>query len=279
MNRKAVVCIDVDVVDNSDLHPLAGWLYVVIKRHVNRSAGDAFPTVERLAELANMSRASVLRYTDELETKGLIEVVRGAKGAHQPNRYKLPTDTSGDQQVSDSNLSDASQVSERDRKTEETTQNLPVQVSDSNTNHKDINKHQDINKRNNARAREPDFGNVPKQDRLEICRAWASSLSIAPIGAYSERNQHTAAEIFTEGYRATQVEMFVRAKMNDPWWIGKTLTLQKVAELMPQWLLDNDKPRRIVPEGVVNAGQKLIPVEWGVNEFAHQPLNTAVTHG
>lgn len=145
--------------------------------------------------------------------------------------------------------------------------------------HKDINKHQDINKRNNARANEPDFGNVPKQDRLEICRAWASSLSIAPIGAYSERNQHTAAEIFTEGYRATQVEMFVRAKMNDPWWIGKTLTLQKVAELMPQWLLDNDKPRRIVPEGVVNAGQKLIPVEWGVNEFAHQPLNTAVTHG
>lgn len=269
--KKPVVCIDVDVVDHAGLHPLAGWLYVVIKRHVNRADGAAFPTVETLAELANMSRASVLRYTEELETKGLIEVVRCAKGAHQPNRYKLPTDTSSDGQVSDSKLLDVSQVSDSNQKSEPI---LPLLVSDVDSNHKDINKHQDINKRTNARAKISNVADVPKQDRLEICKAWADNLAISPIGAYSERNQETAAEIFREGYRATQVEMFVRAKMNDAWWIGKTLTLAKVAELMPEWLLGQGKPRRVVPEGVIDRGP-IVSVEWGVNEFVREPLDPA----
>ena len=136
----------------------------------------------------------------------------------------------------------------------------------------DSNKHSDVNK-HTKRAREAsDLNDVPKHDRLAICRAWADNLPIAPIGAYSERNQQTAAEIFRAGYRAHQVELCVKAKMADPWWIGKTLTLEKLASLLPQWLLDHDKPRRVAPEGVINAGQNLVPVEWGVNHFAREKL-------
>lgn len=91
---------------------------------------------------------------------------------------------------------------------------------------------------NRARGLRKDFDDVPKSERLEIIRAWADNLAAPPIGAYkSEANHRTAAEIFREGYRAAQVALFVREKKADSYWRGKTLTLTKVGELMPEWLL------------------------------------------
>lgn len=133
----ANVTISETIIDQYHLHPMAGWLYVVIKRHLNRKTGEAFPTAERLAELANMSRASVLRFTKELEAKQLIDVVRSPRGSHQPNRYKLPTDTRNEQQVSESDVLEAEQVSQSDLSPPESISETPVQVSDSNTNLKD----------------------------------------------------------------------------------------------------------------------------------------------
>lgn len=277
MTKRSVVAIDADVVDHADLHPLAGWLYVVIVRHINRENNDAFPSVGTLAKLANMSKASVIRYTKELEEKKLITVTREKESIVQSaNHYQLMKPSV----VADSNQYGVSQQPLVSHSNHENTQEPPAMVSHSNPNHKDINKHQDINK-NTKRAREvSDLDDVPKQDRLEICKAWADNLPISPIGAYSDKNQHTAAEIFRAGYRATQVAMYVKAKMADPWWIGKNMTLGNVADYMPQWLLDTTKPRRIVPEGVINAGQNIVPYEWGVNEFAHQPLDPkAVSRG
>lgn len=91
-----------------------------------------------------------------------------------------------------------------------------------------------------------DYDDVPKADRLDIIRAWATGLSIEPANAYSkEANHRSAAEIFRAGYRAPQVALFVKAKMQDSWWRGKTMTLDKVAELMPAYL-QSLKPKQAI---------------------------------
>jgi DNA-binding transcriptional regulator YhcF (GntR family) len=123
--RPPFLLIEEAVIDDYHLHPLAGWLYVVIVRHINRKQNDAFPSVTRLAKLANMSKASVMRYTKVLEAAGLISVTRekDADGENQVNHYKLLTAT---RVVSDSNQGSA-------------TQQLPV-VAESN--HNQMNKNQ-----------------------------------------------------------------------------------------------------------------------------------------
>lgn len=80
------VCIDEAVIDHSKLPPLAGWLFVVIKRHLDHPVDGELLTVERLAELATMSRASVIRYTKVLEREHLLKVERSAESA---NSYQL----------------------------------------------------------------------------------------------------------------------------------------------------------------------------------------------
>lgn len=124
--------------------------------------------------------------------------------------------------------------------------------ADTNQEIKDNKKEKELNTNAPARTRKP-FENVPKQDRLEIIKAWASSLPISPVNVYGRDAYHqAAADIFNAGYRATQVGMFVKAKMSEPYWIGKTLSLEKVGELMPLWLLGlsdstNGKPRASPP--------------------------------
>jgi DNA-binding transcriptional ArsR family regulator len=122
--RPPFFSIEESVIDDYDLHPLAGWLYVVIVRHINRKKNDAFPSIARLARIAKMSKASVLRYTKVLEELGLIEVIREKddSGEKQVNHYRLLTAT---RVVSDSNYGSIQQQQ-------------PV-VSDSNINHKKIN--------------------------------------------------------------------------------------------------------------------------------------------
>lgn len=101
-----------------------------------------------------------------------------------------------------------------------------------------------------ARTRKA-FEDVPKQDRLEIIRAWASNLPISPVNVYGRDAYHqAAADIFNAGYRATQVGMFVKAKMSEPFWIGKTLSLEKVGELMPLWLLSQSNGHSASPPPV-----------------------------
>ena len=88
-----------------------------------------------------------------------------------------------------------------------------------------------------ARTRGTDYDDVPEQDRLAIIHGWADSLNVPPINAYTKTANHSiAAKIFRAGYRAPQVKLFVETKVKDPYWFGKTLTLEKVGELMPEFL-------------------------------------------
>lgn len=87
-----------------------------------------------------------------------------------------------------------------------------------------------------------DYEDVPHATRLGILNAWCSNLKAQPVGAFNERfakgreNHATAAELHRAGYTEFHVEAFVQAAMTDAFWDGKTLTLQKVAELLPSYV-------------------------------------------
>lgn len=73
------IVVDQVVIDDYDLTPYEGWLYVVIIGHVNHKTGVAFPSIATLAKEAKMSRQQVMRCIASLEAKGLIEVERKNK--------------------------------------------------------------------------------------------------------------------------------------------------------------------------------------------------------
>jgi hypothetical protein len=74
--RPPFFIIEDSVVEDYNLNPYEGWLYVVITKHADRKTGESFPSVQTLAKETNMSKASVIRYTKSLEQKGLIRVER-----------------------------------------------------------------------------------------------------------------------------------------------------------------------------------------------------------
>lgn len=96
--RPPFFSIEDAVVDQYQLGALAGWLYVVIVRHINRKTNEAFPSINRLAKLAGMSRASVMRNIKVLEEKKLIDVIRETNNEtkeKQVNHYRLLPATRG----------------------------------------------------------------------------------------------------------------------------------------------------------------------------------------
>jgi len=85
--------IDNTVVDDYDLTPHEGWLYVVIVRHINKQSGIAFPSIATLAEKSGMSKRKVSDGIKALEAKGLLKILRRIrKGSKErlPNHYSLP---------------------------------------------------------------------------------------------------------------------------------------------------------------------------------------------
>lgn len=107
-----------------------------------------------------------------------------------------------------------------------------------NQEKKETNQRKELNNTTTPARTRKDFDDVPKPDRLDIIHAWAENLSIKPVNVYNRDAYHSAAaDIFRDGYRAGQVALFVKAKMQDDYWLGKTLSLAKVGELMPQWLM------------------------------------------
>jgi hypothetical protein len=85
-----------------------------------------------------------------------------------------------------------------------------------------------------------DYEDVAKDTRRWIINAWVSNLEAQPIGAFDDDGNHsTAAMIHRAGYTDAQVEAYVKWTRTQPYWRGKTLTLQKVAQLLPQWVVNH----------------------------------------
>lgn len=92
------------------------------------------------------------------------------------------------------------------------------------------------------------YEHVPRQTRIVLINAWNSNLLAQPIGAFkADKNHETAADLYEAGITDEQIEEFVRETQQDVWWKGKTLTFQKVAELIPGWLA----ARKAAPSKVV----------------------------
>jgi len=62
------------IITDFDLGPMAGWLYVVMKRYTSAGDETSFPSIATLAKEAGMSPNTVKKYTKVLVNKGLILV-------------------------------------------------------------------------------------------------------------------------------------------------------------------------------------------------------------
>jgi DNA-binding MarR family transcriptional regulator len=83
--------IDNEIVENYQLSPYSGWLYCVISKYANRATGESFPSLNTLAQEANMSKPAVIKHMAELEKRNLITVKREKINAKKNavNRYFL----------------------------------------------------------------------------------------------------------------------------------------------------------------------------------------------
>jgi len=88
-----------------------------------------------------------------------------------------------------------------------------------------------------AKSGSKSYDDIPHKDRTLVIEAWAKNLLAAPTNAYkTDANHEAAADIARAGYQPEQVGRYVKAMMAEPYWRGKTLSLRKVSELMPNWL-------------------------------------------
>jgi DNA-binding transcriptional regulator YhcF (GntR family) len=88
--RHDFVILDNEAVDDYDLTPQEGWLYVIIIRHINHQQGIAFPSLATLAKKTRMSKPTVVKCLKSLEAKKLIKIEQ-QKGTdtndYKPNHY------------------------------------------------------------------------------------------------------------------------------------------------------------------------------------------------
>ena len=248
--RPSILIVEEAIFDH-DLTPYEIAVYLAILKHVNHKQGNAWPGMKRLATLCKMSTRQVMRAVQTLEDKKLIAVERdefpdkNETRQMQSNRYTILSAQAGNSD-SQSLPSDS--------------QSLGV-VTHSHSNH--MNKEPDKTPptpskrtprtKSHSRAASPGSSPIrmkPYDDiaygvRFGIINAWCSNLRAQPVGAFkSDANHETAADLTRAGYSEREVERFVQAKRGDPWWDGKTPTLQKVAELLPEWLAANrPKPK------------------------------------
>jgi DNA-binding transcriptional regulator YhcF (GntR family) len=205
--RPPVIIIEESVVDKYNLPPLAGWLYIVIVRHINRKSGEAFPSVARLAKLANMSRASVIRYTKVLEEANLISVTREKAdvGDNEVNHYRLLT-TSG--VVSDSNhlVSDSNEGG--------ITQQVGV-VSESDHNQIDINQKEVSASVPPAKPHSHAADLEGYHKRFDYYRAFEAGFpDNARVKVSDNRtNKDHARQVFLASYSLDEVTALVRSKI------------------------------------------------------------------
>lgn len=83
--------IDNELIDNYELSPHTGWLYVCIARHINQQSGVAFPSLKTLAKKAGMSKSSVVKHLNILKENKLITIhhIKNDNGGNSSNHYIL----------------------------------------------------------------------------------------------------------------------------------------------------------------------------------------------
>ena len=101
MPQEPFVMIPIWVMDRLKGKPTALSLYLQILRHNNESKGYAWPSQERLAELMDCTKITVLRNLKALEEAGVIVVIRSWNGhKRNVNQYHIsPTKADRDEEA------------------------------------------------------------------------------------------------------------------------------------------------------------------------------------
>lgn len=241
---QATVAIPDCIIDDYDLPPLAGWLYVVIVRHVKRAGNDAFPSVTRLAKLTNMSKASVLRYTKVLEDKQLITVQRTESPAGEPqvNHYQLANIGIV---VAESEQGGISQqppvVSVSNEVVAESEHN---QLKDIDTVPKEGTVSQPARKPRKHNLPNPPLDAAKSADNVAlaaIIKAWVDGLPVKPVtDVYQNKSiRAIALALVRAGYGAADVTRYMAAQYQDKFWRDRYMRLDHVADYLPAWLKQN----------------------------------------
>lgn len=266
-----------------ELTPPQQLVMLALADHANHEGGNVFPEVALIAWKTGYSRRQVQRIMRELVDEGLLVKVTQREG--KPTVYQIDLSKGTQKEPYQKRKRDTGYdiaVSHPTHDTAMSYDNMSPVTSHGNEKPEGYdmpsakvvrNRHKDNRHKTQERARDTsnEYADVPHDDRLQIIRAWTDALGAAPIGAFKNDNNHrVAAEIFRAGYRASQVALFVNAKKQDSFWRGKTLTLAKVAELMPEWLM-NLKAKQTVPAGVVQHTDRVFE-EWGTQTWVRQEL-------
>jgi Helix-turn-helix domain len=241
-----------------ELSPAKRMVLLALADHADHEGDNIFPSYALIAWKTSYSVRQVQRIMTDLEADGILEQVKARRGKstvfkinfakgvqkapfEKNKRRTSHVKMSNDKMTSDDKMS-IDKMSWDDKKADSESTSHDIASAKMPPNHPLKEEPSDLkDKRSRARAKH-DYDDVPQQDRLAIIKAWADELPAAPINPYTDKNHRTAADIFRAGYRAHQVTLVTKAILDDTWWRGKTLTLQKVAELMPERLLNMTSP-------------------------------------
>ncbi|MHC4647199.1 MAG: helix-turn-helix domain-containing protein [Planctomycetota bacterium] len=245
--------IDNEAFDNYDLNPYEGWLYIAIVRHINQKTGVAFPSLSTLAAKTKMSKQSVVKYLETLETKGLIKVDRqydDAAKTHKPNHYTI-----------------MGVVKEVDKGSTPVRQGVVKEVDTNNTK----SKKDETKKKDQKIAPGGAKGEKPVQPHIALVDAyWAGIPGGKPVRDDYKRHVKVAVALSEAGFRPDEVTQFL-VDVYDPAtdkfdyrkWHDKPITFEAVADMIPIWKAANTPPP---PPEEIDFGTK---AEWEARRDAY----------
>jgi DNA-binding transcriptional regulator YhcF (GntR family) len=237
--RPPFFCIEDAVIEDYHLTPLTGWLYVVIVKHINRKTGEAFPSLNQLAKLAGMSRASVIRGIKTLEEKKLIEVTRecvpGTK-EREVNHYKLLSAT---KVVADSNKV----VSDRNHVVSEVNNGgiteTPQVVSDVDSNHIESNqKNLTIDKPPKSKAaKSKPYHDVDAKVIDQFITTWIAEQPATPLEDHygNDTTRTIVASLIRAALTTDDLTRYMRVKYKESWWKDKPMNWKHIQQYLPAW--------------------------------------------
>lgn len=231
--------IDNIIIDEFNLTPQEGWLYIVIVKFANRKTGEAFPSHATLAKTANMSKSSVIRCITSLEEKKLIEVERTTKPGKKQRAVNHYT-------VLDPHAPPGGSVTEIPPSVRET----PGVVSESNMIKNQLNKTKEQEREGGLAAEgkqeqpaDPPSPSSESHDAtvdLDLIGAWRKALPNPPVlVTYSPLMLGLQDDLIDANVTAQDVRDFVTEKhdpeRSDDYWLDKVMSFKHVANNIMAW--------------------------------------------
>ncbi len=244
--------IEQAVVEEYDLTPYEGWLYVVIVSHASKAKKEAFPGLTRLAKLAKMSRNKVIACIEALEQKGLLNVIRttvvaeSGKKQNEVNHYQIPQATKAGSPnlikvplVHDMHYPSASDASPLVHEVH------PIKIKedkDKDPADKPAIPLEVVKSSKPKRERKPKpYDGVDPKEIDALIAAWVGQLQSAPISnPYQNTTNRTyCANFIRAGFGVDDVTRFMTEMYKQTFWRNKFMSFKYIDENLPTWVKAN----------------------------------------